>query len=90
MNLIWEKIKNRRELPRDGAPFLAFWKGRICIAGYDEEEDRFYISWDPAEYPMSVQLSQDRENKISCIIRLPEEEHPFELEKDIEDAIESI
>ena len=83
----WKKIRNRSELPKDGRPFIAFFKGRICLANYEKEECRYYVVWDPAEYGQGMQLSQDRENKIRLIVELPQEAHPFDLEAEVKNEV---
>lgn len=68
----WIKIKNLQELPRNGHVFLSLWKGRICLTQFDKQEGRFYIMFEPSEYSQSWQLAQEREEKFTHWMNLPE------------------
>lgn len=67
----WIKIKDRHDLPRDGSIFMALWKGIICIAEHDTEEDRFYISYHPASDGY-MRIPQEREAKFTHWMKMPE------------------
>jgi|FreactcultuFSWF8_1027224.scaffolds.fasta_scaffold07004_2 hypothetical protein len=67
----WNTIENSAALPRDGRPFISLWKGRISLTQYDTEEGRFYIMFDLAEYSQSWCIPQDRENKFTHWMELP-------------------
>ncbi len=64
MKWIKNNFEDGRELPKDGRDFLALWKGRICIAAFDEDMGRFYICFDPIS-GVSCRVSQDRERKFT-------------------------
>jgi hypothetical protein len=68
----WINIKTSSQLPRNGRVFLSLWKGRICLTQYDEDESRFYIMFDPADYSQSWQITPERENKFTHYMELPE------------------
>lgn len=75
LNNKWNKVEfsgNYPHIPRDESIFLVIWKGRISLAQYCKEEGRFFISFAPAEYEWSVKLDQDRENKFTYWMPLPE------------------
>lgn len=60
-------------MPKDGTVFLSLWKGRACLTQYDEDEARFYIIWEPAEYPAPWPVSKDRENKFTHMMFINED-----------------
>lgn len=70
----WIKVNDRFDLPKDKV-FFALWKGCFCIAEYDDEECRFYISMSPCICPGSMKVEQDREIKFThyCICEYPED-----------------
>jgi hypothetical protein len=68
----WIKVENSHELPRNGDIFLAIWKGRISMCQFDQEEGRFYIMFEPADYSQSWCIDQSRENKFTHWMSLPE------------------
>lgn len=69
----WIKINDSRlEIPRDGSEFLAIWKGIVCIAQFDEDEGRYYITFQPAVYPGNSRIPQEREVKFTHWMPLPE------------------
>jgi hypothetical protein len=57
-------------IPRDGTIFLTFFKGRVCMAQFDEEEGRFYIICDPTD-SQCWRLNQEREHKFTHWMPLP-------------------
>lgn len=66
--MIWNEVTNIVDLPKDRS-FLAMWKGTVCLTNFDEEEGRFYIIWDPTDWPMRVE--QTRESKFNFWMELP-------------------
>ncbi len=64
MKLPWIKVDDQHGLPRDGKECIALWKGRLCIAQCDTDENRFYICFGPAD-GSSWQIAQDREHKFT-------------------------
>lgn len=71
MKLEWKKIESIDDLPKDGTRFLALWKGLICIAQYCNDDEKFFISFAPAEYEKSWEVSEDRLIKFSHFNLLP-------------------
>lgn len=69
----WQKIEDRSKardyLPKD-KPFLAFWKGVICLCQFDEDEDQFYIGFLPTEYTGFFKVAKEREGKFTHWIEL--------------------
>ena len=60
-------------LPLD-KQFFAIWKGCICIAEYDSDDDCFYICTLPAQYGV-MKVDRERECKFThyCEIVYPED-----------------
>ena len=48
MKDLWRPVNSIDDLPKSGKSFMAIWNGRICIAQYHDDEERFWISYDPA------------------------------------------
>ncbi len=68
MSIEWitiPKDKNPRDLLPKDKPFLALWKGAICLCEFDEEINRFYIGMMPASYLGFWKLDIDREKKFT-------------------------
>ncbi len=68
----WIAIESSHELPRDGSEFLAIWKGIISLCQYDMDDCRFFIAFQPAIYNGIMMMPQDRENKFTHWMPLPE------------------
>jgi hypothetical protein len=68
----WEKIEDRnnprKQLPLD-KPFFAIWKGAFCIGEYNEEDDRFHISYLPAQYQTGGPIDEIAEGKFYYICK---------------------
>lgn len=60
----WIEVKHDSELPRDERPFLAVWKGRICLVQYDAEDRRFHICFEPS-WTGTFVINQDRVHKFT-------------------------
>lgn len=74
----WIKVNNPRlDMPIDGRPFISLWKGRISLTQFDLDEHRFYIMFDPAEYSQAWQIPQERENKFTDWMELPDYPQDF-------------
>lgn len=73
----WKKVNRddpRSSVPKD-RPFLALWKGAICLCEFDEEVNHFFIGCMPASYLGFWKLDRDREAKFThwCELVRPEE-----------------
>lgn len=74
----WKKLINkpfdRNELPKN-EPFLALWKGGICLVEYCEDENCFYACNLPAQSAGLTRISHEREGKFThfCEIEFPED-----------------
>lgn len=79
MLIQWKEINSPDELPRDEKSFLAIWKGRICIAQYDEDKNCFFISFDPSDIVHSWEIAKDRERKFTHICILTPDAYPEDL-----------
>jgi hypothetical protein len=77
----WKEVNSIYDLPKDRC-FLVMWKGRVCLCNYDEEEGRFYIIWDPTDWPMRVE--QTRESKFHFWMELPSEKYKGDFIDDLE------
>ncbi len=66
----WLPVRDHRDLPKDRV-FISLWKGRISLTEYDEDEDKFYIVFDPAQYEYSMPLDTDRIGKFTHWMELP-------------------
>jgi hypothetical protein len=63
--LNWNPITTlRKDVPLN-RQFLALWKGVICIAEYDQDEDKFYICFYPAQNASIMKVENERENKFT-------------------------
>jgi hypothetical protein len=70
----WIKVNHPSELPKD-KEFFAIWKGAFCIAEYDHDESRFYMSFLPAQTTSTMKVDSDREAKFHfyCIPEYPDQ-----------------
>lgn len=66
----WIEVKQDNDLPRDGRPFLAVWKGRICFAQYDDEDRKFFLSYEPS-WTGIFSIGHDRIHKFTHWAPLP-------------------
>lgn len=71
--VIRKDILDRSDLPKD-QPFLALWRGSICLCDYDDDDDSFYFVNYPSEYEVS-KMAREREPKIThiCFLEMPTE-----------------
>ncbi len=74
----WEKILDRQnprnQIPLD-RPFLAIWKGAFAICEYDEQLDKFFICYLPAQYSGPGSIDKEAEGKFYywCDLEYPED-----------------
>lgn len=69
----WIKVKDQ-PLPKDQV-FLGLWKGSFCICEFDEDEDRFYICFLPAQMSGIIKVDPERVRKFThwAYLKLPED-----------------
>lgn len=61
----------RTHLPLD-RQFFAIWRGMPCICEYDDNEELFFISFQPSSYGVMI-VDRERECKFThyCEIDIP-------------------
>lgn len=68
---MWIKVNNISDMPMDGKEFISFWKGRVCITQYDEEEKCFFLSFSPADYEKNMRVPDHLERRFYYWMPLP-------------------
>lgn len=74
-NNLSSKLDAIPEEIRKHVPFLGLWEGLIAIVHYDDEEDRYYMSFAPADYEKNWKLEKDQEAEFThwAELKLPED-----------------
>ena len=83
----WIKAKDK-PFPKDGANYLAFFKGQVAIMAWDEDTKKYSMAWMPNTYDAVWELDPEQyEHKIThwAVLEIPEDvQRDIERQRDIE------